>query len=151
MRLKKTSSAASTHPHQGIWKVGHPKASKRKDTWHPNVSTYPLKFSGTTHKLAIFEAGDIRYLLQGLDFLTHGFLVDGKLKSTSAWIKDQCCKHFLLFLTPLQGLWENLPKTKNSKGTSVLFKVPCGCFDLVGPTIPQVVLSVEVPKNRGKR
>lgn len=42
-------------------------------------------------------------------------------------------RHFLLFLTPLQDLWENLPKNKNSKGTSVLFKVPCG-FDLVGWT-----------------
>lgn len=55
-------------------------------------------------------------------------------------------QHFLLFLTPLQDLWENLPKNKNSKGTSILFKVPCGYFDLVGLPIPQVVFLLKSQK-----
>ena len=39
-------------------------------------------------------------------------------------------QHFLLLLTPL-GTCGKIIFRKNSKGTSVLFKVPCGCFDLV--------------------
>ena len=102
--------------HQGMWKVGHSKTSKKKKGHMTSKCIYiPPWNLAELLKLAIFEAGDIRYLLQDLDFLIHGFLVDGKLISTSAWIKDQRCKHFLHFLTPLQDLWENLPKNKKQQ------------------------------------
>lgn len=107
--------------HQGMWKVGHSKASKKRTSWHPNVSTYPLKFSGTTQTCHIWSP---RYQIP----FTRPWLLDPWVSCRwEAHIhirlnKGPMLQHFLLFLTPLQDLWENLPKNKKQQGNFSSFQ-----------------------------